>query len=162
MKNLLMILVAVTASWTHPATAQQKPRLAVVVDLNLPNETGSACGVMDGASIKSIASLTLRNNGVRPDDNLNPFLYVQVQVIPAIRGNRVEMCFWSIEVQVLEFVIPSVKPVGGFKPRTGKTRTTTELCRTAHAAIESPSNSERSLMSSLEQHIKVCLGQLDY
>lgn len=147
-------MLTATLLWSVASSAQERPTLQVLIE-DLDQEA-AACGI-DQRSLESIAALTLRNNGIQVVASTIPYLYVQLTVI-AIRNtaNNVIGCANNVMITVRAL---GPAPLGRFKPRKW---VGTNLCMSS-AVISGPvSDFSKRTNDMLEQHIKICLGELDY
>lgn len=154
------LLLALALLWNPTAEAQQRPRLAVLVQQL--DEEAARCGIYT-SSIESIAALTLRNNGILADTGItNPALYVLTTVYAAqdTRG-VVRRCVFGLMVSVRGFRSSDSAraPIGGFNSRG---RTFSVLCEHGGTFVSSQSDAGTFLAQHLENNIKLCLGDLEY
>ena len=140
------------------AGAQEKPSLQVLVEKL--DEDARFCGISKSA-IEPIATLTLRNNGIRVVPKSNPYLYIHTTAVVLRRGGEVLGCALSSRVDIRGLVETNTS--GGFKSRRLLPPfTQTVLCE-ADSLISGPPSSIASQHSTaLERDIKICLGNLDY
>jgi hypothetical protein len=143
------------ALWTS-AFAQGKPSLQVVVEN--PGRYARICGIQE-ASLESIATLTLRNNGIQvPSSSTNPFLHLSVNLQTVETGAETLGCAANVHVTV-RYIAPGKPLYGGFKSRHGST---IELCEHGTLITASPSDIWRMVSRSVEEQVKLCLGSLEY
>jgi hypothetical protein len=157
MRKLFVRVLTGTLIWSVSAGAQQRPNVEIVVEEL--NRWAAVCGI-DKSSIKSIAALTLRNNGINGGaSNSDPYLYIRTMV-HAIHtlSNNVTACVVYAEVHLRSF---APAPATRFKVR-GQKAVSTILCESGGIDSGPISSISRQLNDSLEQYVKLCLGQLDY
>ena len=141
--------------WSVSPGAQQRPTLQIVVD-NL-SQDAAPCGI-DKSSLESIASLTLRNNGVQGTaSETNPILYIQPSIQTEMYGGRAIGCSAALLVQIL-FIGPA--PTSKFKAK--RSVVFYELCKSGEYAAGPIASFSKQISDALEQEIKLCLGKLDY
>ena len=135
-----------------PATAQDKPRLQILVES--PGSDVGKCGLTK-AGMESTAILTLRNNGILTAPRTAPILYVNIKMIFfEIR----RLCVGSVRVAVQSL---GERKVGAFTVRQGE-YPTNRLCSESGLRSSPSDEAERDFSEAIEQHIKGCLSQLEY
>ena len=155
--KLLVGVLAVLLLWSVPAGAQQKPGLHVIVEEL--SQDASTCGIGQ-SSIESIAALTLRNNGIHVVANSNPYFYVQATVMAVQSASgRILRCDTNIYVTV-QGISSAQGAMGGFKSRQGYGKIV--FCSSSGLSSDSVSEAGHYVLISLENHIKLCLGELEY
>jgi len=155
MRIVLLLVATLLVASTDALAQQQRPQLRVLVeDLD---EVAAKCGVSK-SQLESIATLTLRNNGIQVvNETTNPFLAVVTTFIPtAARG----CAFYTrVSVQGLSQSDIAKGPIGVFKARS---RSHTVLCEQSALRIGPKVGIMGDMTEELENNIKQCLGQLDY
>ena len=130
----------------------QEPHLGVLVG-NL-DQDAETCG-FQSSSIESVATLTLRDNGIRPTRyRTDPFLYLKVTAINTASGG-----VFSADVSVVSTSQPSEVSIGGFQSRKGLVLI---LCDKGSLNATARHNAASALSETIEVQIKDCLGNLHY
>jgi hypothetical protein len=148
------VMLTATLLWSVSSGAQQRPTLKVVIEEL--DQDAATCGI-NSSSIESITALTLRNNGIQVVASSSPYLYVQLTIIPMRNNNILIGCANNVTVAVRA---TGPAPLGRFKPRKGYVATS--LCESGAIISGSVSSFSKQTNDTLEQHIKICLGELDY
>jgi hypothetical protein len=153
MKKVLIGVLAGTLMWSSSAGAQQRPKLHLVIED--PGQNELSCGV-DKPSIASIAALTVRNNGIEPVESLDvPWLQVQLTFIPI--SSRV--CAYNIHVQVMDYQPISTTT---FSRRKNPGRAEVVFCTSGGIYSGPTYGILKHTSETIEQHVKLCLGELNY
>ena len=137
------------------ANAQSKPQLNVVIE-ELDSEARE-CGI-SADSLRSIANLTLRNNGIQATDltSVN-LLYVNFNVMYLA---SIKYCAFAAKVRVEGYATEdfTMRKLNGFASR----KRTTNLCDKSGVAIYRQDNASTASLTMVESYIKLCLGELTY
>jgi hypothetical protein len=159
MKTLAVAVLAVALLWSRPSSAQEKPGLEVIIeDLN---EHATPCGISK-LSMESVASLTLRNNGIRVAHQFtNPHLYLLATPMAMVtKGDKPVGCAAFLRVSVRGYLTESALPsLGGFRARS---LPLVELCSSGLLLTGPESTFGTRFTDALERQVKSCLGQLEY
>lgn len=145
----LMALTLSSLMTVVPAYAQSKPQLAVVLDGI--DADAKQCGIEEN-TITSAANLVLRQNGVSVGNLTDPYLYINVNVLPSTTGQ----CVFSLSVDILAST--NQRTVGAFTARSPDL----VLCRKGNIARVDRINAPSRAMDIVERLTKVCLGSLSF
>lgn len=156
MKNALLagpLVLGLLMLGMGVAKGNDAPSMNILVE-DLEEEAARACGI-DESSIESIATLTLRNNGIQVSAEDHPvYLYVHVTMIVNNAG-----CIANLRVSVVSDLFPKAS-LDGFKPRSRAA--TAELCVKGVLLTESRGGMRDKILSKVEENTKLCLGELEY
>ena len=155
MKKILIPLLATALLWSGVTTAQKKPSIDIVVEKT--NSVAHGCGVSD-SSLKSFATLTLRNNGISVDDLALQFISIGTTVLDLKNG-----CAVSLTVQfhaaMTRNEVAEVLRGMMFKPRSG---VSLAICEKTNLLTGPSYDMSQRVGAALEEQIKLCLGELIY
>jgi hypothetical protein len=156
MRKLPIALFSTVLLWSGVTTAQQKPGISLVIEQT--NEPAVSCGITK-SGIDSIAALTLRNNGIRVASSSTgtPFMWIQVVGLHPSSTR----CSYFTNLSVRTYISLSPKGGGDFKPRNGPV-VPAVLCEQTVLGTIDQGNAAMYFSNSLENLIKLCLGELDY
>ena len=157
MKSLgFAVLFIMLALACPPAQAQaQAPaKLKLYVSVEGVDQDARECGVTE-QTLRSPAVATLRNNRIDiVNDRTLPYLSVKPNVMALASGNH---CVYSLEVAIRDEDAPKVR--SGFKTRRASS---VFLCKQDSLWIVPKLDVPKKLSESVEQLLKLCLGNLDY
>lgn len=157
MLSVCLIVVAVLSlSLPLNALGQEKPKLGLVIeDLS---ERAKACGLAE-ATIEPLAVLTLRNNGIEVSKTSDFPFYLYIRATGGhikARDGSVLGCVFSLDIAVERGMHWTT---GTFRPRKPAAL---RLCQSSSLDAVGKSDNGKTVFEEIEQHIKLCLGQLDY
>ena len=147
------IVLALSCSTVH-AQAQASAKLKLYVSVEGVDQDARECGVTE-QTLRSPAVATLRNNRIDiVNERALPYLSVKPNVMALASGNH---CVYSLEVAIRDEDAPKVR--SGFKTRRASS---VFLCKQDSLWIVPKLDVPKKLSESVEQLLKLCLGNLDY
>ena len=156
MKKALMALLAITLLWSGAITAQQKPSIDLA-SISTDSAAHRACGILD-SSLRSIATLTLRNNGISVEGSSLQMVTIDTIVVTLNNGCAVSLMVKFNAAMTRDEVAGALRGMA-FKPRRA---VSLNICE-QRILLTGPSHDMgQRVGASLEESIKLCLGELTY
>ncbi len=134
-----------------------------MIDLKLAvedlNENAKSCDLTK-STIQAISSLTMRNNGIRAVDNPSDLLAMNVIVTVLVTPDK-SYCMANVQAEMSDFVAgPNLVKRGNFSSKG--VNALVQLCESSGVVASIPGQFSKYVSDTVEQQIKLCLGQLEY
>jgi hypothetical protein len=158
-KQLSIAACTACAVFISASAAHAQKMIDLKLDVEELNENAKSCNLTQ-STVKAISSLTLRNNGIRAIDNSSDILAMNVIVTVLLTPDK-SYCMANVQAEMSDFVPgPNLVKRGNFSSKG--INALVQLCGSSAVVASTPGQFSKYVSDSVEQQIKLCLGQLEY